>query len=51
MSTIDAMEELAFQMKTQSEIVSSLLDTWSFNMKQFLKDFKFIFEKFYSLLS
>lgn len=51
LSTIDGMEELAFQMKTQSEIVASLLDTWSTDMKEFLKNFKFIFEKFYSLLS
>lgn len=51
MSTMDAMEGLAFQMKTRSEIVASLVDTWLINMKAFLKDFKFFFEKFYSLFS
>lgn len=51
MSTLDAMEEQVSQMQTEKEVATSLLESWSLSMKQFLQDFKSIFDKFYSLLS
>lgn len=51
MSIIDAIEELAFQMKTKSEVATSLLESWILAMKTLMQDFKSIFEKFHSLLS
>lgn len=51
LSTINAMEELAFQMKTESEVATSLLESWTLDMKIFVQNFKCVFEKFHSLLS
>lgn len=45
MSTLDAMEELAFQIKTQLEITPTLLETWSTDLTILQKDFKFVFNK------
>ncbi|WP_258316910.1 hypothetical protein, partial [Escherichia coli] len=39
MSTLDAMEEQVSQMQTESEVSTSLLESWSLSMKQFMQDF------------
>lgn len=51
MSTLDAMEEQVSQMQTESEVYTSLLESWSLSMKIFMQDFKYVFDKFDSLLS
>lgn len=51
MSTIDAMEEQVSQMQTESEVATSLLESWSLSIKTFMQDFKSVFDKFHSLLS
>lgn len=45
MSTLDAMEELAFQIRTQQEITATLLKTWSNDLTIVQKDFKSVFDK------
>lgn len=51
MSTMDAMEEQVYQMQTENEVATLLLESWSLSMKTFLQDFKSVFDKFHSLLS
>ncbi|XP_059067706.1 uncharacterized protein LOC131858474 [Cryptomeria japonica] len=45
MSTLDAMEELAFQIRTQLEIIAMLLETWSIDLIIVQKEFKSVFDK------
>lgn len=51
MSTLDAMEEHVYQMQTENEVATLLLESWSLSMKKFMQDLKSIFDKFHSLLS
>ena len=51
MSIIDAMEEQVSQMQMESEVATSLLESWSLSMKTFMQDLKSVFDKFHSLFS